>query len=105
MGLWNARWSAVSPFLRGVLLLPNLIQALYKSTLQPLLFAVDAESAHNWATKRLKDLEHLPTILSLIEKTLHVRDPRLKVEMKTLTFSNPVGLAAGFDKGAELTLV
>jgi dihydroorotate dehydrogenase len=85
--------------------LPNLIQALYKSALQPILFAVDAEVAHNWAVKRLKQLEHVPTALDLIEKTLVVNDPRLAIEHKTLSFANPVGLAAGFDKGAEMTPV
>lgn len=85
--------------------LPNLIQALYKNALQPILFNVDAEVAHNWAVKRIKQLEMIPTVLDLVDKSLNVKDSRLNVEFKTLSFSNPVGLAAGFDKGAELTNV
>ena len=43
----------VPSFLRGVLPLPNLIQALYKTAVQPLLFGFNPETAHNWAVKRM----------------------------------------------------
>jgi dihydroorotate dehydrogenase len=59
--------------------------------LRPLLFALDAERAHRLSLEGLKALPHM-------------RGPRpgpLAVEVAGLTFPNPVGLAAGYDKDAE----
>ena len=43
--------------------------------------------------------EH-PGALRLLGAACRVRDPRLKTRAFGLTFPNPVGLAAGFDKNA-----
>lgn len=61
--------------------------------LRPLIFALDAERAHGLTIKALK----LMPGLSGPEP-----DRRLKVTVAGLDFPNPVGLAAGFDKNAEV---
>ena len=66
--------------------------ALYP-LVRPLAFALDAERAHRWTIGMLKALPAgLPA----------APDPLLAVELAGLTFPNPVGLAAGFDKDAEV---
>jgi dihydroorotate dehydrogenase len=54
---------------------------------------LDAEDAHRLALLALKTVPLPPSPAD---------DPRLKVEAFGLLFSNPVGLAAGFDKDAEV---
>jgi len=62
------------------------------STFRPLLFRIDAETAHGYALSALKlsPLRRVPP-----------SDPRLAVTVAGLEFPNPLGLAAGFDKNAE----
>ena len=59
----------------------------------PFARLLDAEDAHRLALTALKRLP-------LPQPTAD--DPRLKVEAFGLLFPNPVGLAAGFDKDAEV---
>jgi dihydroorotate dehydrogenase len=59
---------------------------------RPLLHALDAETAHSLTLGALARLPLRPPPAD---------DPRLHVTVMSRTFSNPVGLAAGFDKGAE----
>ena len=60
---------------------------------RPLVFAMDAERAHRATIRALKLLP--PGIPAK-------RDPLLAVSVARLEFPNPVGLAAGFDKDAEV---
>lgn len=60
---------------------------------RPFIHALDAETAHHATVQALKVLP-LPSSL--------VDDPCLKVSAFGLDFPNPVGLAAGFDKNAEV---
>ncbi|HEX8127334.1 MAG TPA: quinone-dependent dihydroorotate dehydrogenase [Allosphingosinicella sp.] len=66
--------------------------ALYP-LVRPLAFALDAERAHRLTIRALKAL---PPGEPARE------DPRLAVRVAGLDFPNPVGLAAGFDKDAEV---
>jgi dihydroorotate dehydrogenase len=59
----------------------------------PLLHALDAEDAHGLAVKMLKVAPLPPAPRD---------DPRLALRVFGLNFPNPVGLAAGFDKNAEV---
>ncbi len=64
---------------------------------------MDAETAHNLAVKSLGTFEKLPLLLDVAAKPFfNVADKRLEVSLGPLTVANPVGLAAGFDKQAEL---
>ena len=62
------------------------------SVLTPLLRLIDPETAHGLALRALR--------LGLAGSA-DVPDPRLRVRAMGLSFANPLGLAAGFDKNAE----
>jgi dihydroorotate dehydrogenase len=66
---------------------------LFERFARPLLRAMDPEDAHALALRALK-LAPLPKAVQ--------DDARLAVRAFGLTFPNPVGLAAGFDKHAEV---
>ncbi|MEX1055945.1 MAG: quinone-dependent dihydroorotate dehydrogenase [Rhodothermales bacterium] len=65
------------------------------------LFRLDAERAHR-LTAAAARAAHLTRADSLLESRFHFEDERLRQTLWGLTFSNPVGLAAGFDKNAAL---
>jgi dihydroorotate dehydrogenase len=67
---------------------------LYSSLLRPLLFSFDAEQVHHLA---MSFLRHGAPLLQYFAPA---RDPRLERTVFGVTFPNPVGLAAGFDKNA-----
>jgi len=66
------------------------------SILRPFLFNLDPETAHDLAIKSLK-FNPLPSNMFEVED-----EEMLKNEVLGKTFPNPVGLAAGFDKSAEV---
>ena len=66
------------------------------SVLRPFLFNLNPEAAHDLAIKSLK-YNPLP------RKMFEVEDEQiLKIEVLGKNFPNPIGLAAGFDKSAEV---
>jgi len=66
------------------------------SILRPFIFNLDPEVAHDLAIKSLK-LNPLPS------KMFEVEDEKiLNIELLGKNFPNPIGLAAGFDKSAEV---
>ena len=66
------------------------------SVLRPLIFNLDPETAHDLAIKSLK-FNPFPA------KMFEVEDEQmLNIELFGKSFSNPIGLAAGFDKSAEV---
>jgi len=67
---------------------------IYKSLLKPLLFSVDPETAHDLATLFIKKYSGL--LNSQYNKQ------NLRKTICGMDFKNPVGLAAGFDKNAEM---
>ncbi|MFK5977270.1 MAG: quinone-dependent dihydroorotate dehydrogenase [Rhizobiaceae bacterium] len=68
--------------------------SLFKRILRPALFHLDAERAHNLSLQALKRGLSPPVTRS--------KSQRLAVSLFGLNFPNPVGLAAGFDKNAEV---
>lgn len=74
---------------------------MYKSVVRPLLFSFDPEAVHHFSFKSIKLLSKLPGFSSLSRKRYHHNHPALKRELFGLTFPNPVGMAAGFDKDAK----
>jgi dihydroorotate dehydrogenase len=67
--------------------------------LRPLLFSVPPERIHTWVSEGLLPLQWL---LELGGPAGSVPDRVLSQEVWGLTFPNPIGLAAGFDKNARL---
>lgn len=68
---------------------------LYRSLLRPLLFRLPAETAHELA---LTSLSFSRSLNKALIGDRYKRSPFGKLRRFGLTFDNPVGLAAGFDK-------
>lgn len=66
-----------------------------------LLFRLNAEDAHHITTSFFNKLIAVPFIGGLIKRTFAFEHEKLKTEFCGLTFKNPVGLAAGFDKDGK----
>ncbi|KAA3439485.1 quinone-dependent dihydroorotate dehydrogenase [Rufibacter hautae] len=75
---------------------------MYKKIIRPLLFQLDPEKVHHLTTSALKTGFQLPLAKSLSRGVFQVTDKRLERKVFGLTFPNPVGLAAGFDKDARM---
>ena len=75
---------------------------MYKSLIRPILFNFDPEKVHYFTFDALKFLFKIPGIPSIFKNKFQLNDPRLERKVFGLTFKNPVGLAAGFDKNAVL---
>ncbi len=78
---------------------------LYRAAIRPLLFRLDAETSHRATIHLARALAHSPAALGALERRLGVRDPRLRTTVAGIDFPSPVGLAAGFDKNAEVVAV
>ena len=70
---------------------------MYRSFVRPLLFRFDPEWVHHAS---LVALTKTP-MASLVAPFAWREFPELRRELFGLTFPNPIGLAAGFDKNAE----
>lgn len=75
---------------------------MYKRVVLPILFRFDAETIHHIVTTLLKLALSIPGISALCRKLYALEDERLIRTVFGLTFPNPVGMAAGFDKNGEL---
>lgn len=75
---------------------------MYKSLVRPLLFLVDPEKIHHIVFSLLKLSCTIPGVKSLLQSLYCLNKPSLQRNLFGLTFGNPVGLAAGFDKDARL---
>ena len=74
---------------------------MYK-LIKPLLFRFDPEFIHHFVTGCLNAGNRIWGIKSVMKNVFHLADNRLEREVMGLKFKNPVGLAAGFDKNADL---
>tara|TARA_B110000305_G_scaffold143512_1_gene159681 strand:+ start:7 stop:531 length:525 start_codon:yes stop_codon:yes gene_type:complete len=75
---------------------------MYKFLIKPILFLFDPEWVHHTVFYLLKVIHRIPGMGNLIRSFYHLKDQRLERKLFGLTFPNPVGLAAGFDKDANL---
>src|SRR5688572_3868748 len=75
---------------------------MYKSLIRPLLFKVDAEKVHHFVFDLLSFQKKIPGSQGILRSLFCLEDRKLEKEVFGITFKNPVGLAAGFDKDAKL---
>lgn len=75
---------------------------LYKKIIQPLLFRLDAEQAHDYTHRLGSEFSENKALLSVINSYFDVHKTGLGQKILGLNFDSPVGLAAGFDKNAHL---
>ena len=68
--------------------------SLYSALARPVLFALDAERAHDLTMAALR----LPGMPEVLGRGHAPPDPRLSQQVFGVTFRNPIGLAAGLDK-------
>ncbi|MCW3121877.1 MAG: dihydroorotate dehydrogenase [Flavipsychrobacter sp.] len=77
--------------------------AIMYSLIRSILFNVDAEKVHYWVMKRLTTAYSIGPMRSMLKAAFVVKSPSLERKLWGITFPNPVGLAAGFDKDAKYT--
>ena len=75
---------------------------MYKLIIRPILFWFDPEEVHYFTFSLIRFLSKIPGVSALFQAFYLVKDKRLETQVFGLTFKNPVGLAAGFDKDAKL---
>jgi dihydroorotate dehydrogenase len=75
---------------------------MYKQLLKPIFFLFQPETIHHLVFKGIKSSLAVPGMAAAVRSNYTVKDERLKRTVFGLTFDNPVGLAAGFDKDAKL---
>ena len=75
---------------------------MYKSIVRPIFFLFDPEKIHYFTFSLVKTLCKIPFVPSIFRSLYVVDDKRLEKTLFGITFKNPVGLAAGFDKNAVL---
>lgn len=75
---------------------------MYKSIIRPILFKFDPEKIHHFTFNAIQFFFMIPLVAWIVRKFYIVEDKRLERNVMGLTFKNPVGLAAGFDKNAVL---
>jgi dihydroorotate dehydrogenase len=68
---------------------------IYERLVRPLLFSLSPETAHHLAIRNLRAASDWPVALRQLER---FKPPPKPTSSLGLTFPNPIGLAAGFDK-------
>ncbi len=74
---------------------------LYKTIIRPVLFRTDPERIHNFSISTGEKLGHFQPVISSLHSMFCVKDERLKTTVCDMDFSNPTGLAAGYDKSGN----
>jgi dihydroorotate dehydrogenase len=68
---------------------------LYERLVRPLLFSLEAETAHHFTIASLRKASHFHPALRALKRFMPPSKPKT---LFGLTFPNPIGLAAGLDK-------
>ncbi|MCP4700116.1 MAG: quinone-dependent dihydroorotate dehydrogenase [Gammaproteobacteria bacterium] len=76
------------------------IKCLSYRLLKPLLFMLQAETAHKAALGVGSLVRNIPGGTKIVNSLYQYSDARLSQSLHGIDFENPVGLAAGFDKNA-----
>lgn len=75
----------------------------YQTVLKPIFFAQDPEDVHDRMTHAGELLGRFGLMRSISRFFFYFGDPSLEQDIRGIHFVNPIGLAAGFDKNAQLT--
>ncbi|MFD1294153.1 quinone-dependent dihydroorotate dehydrogenase [Lutibacter holmesii] len=75
---------------------------MYKLLIRPLFFLFDPEKIHHFTFSFIKILSKIQGVPAIFRSLFQVNSKKLERNLFGLTFKNPVGLAAGFDKNAVL---
>lgn len=75
---------------------------LYRKCVKPLLFLIDPEKVHDQMLKFGSVLGKYGFTKNVTSRFFNYQSSHLRQEIAGITFENPIGLAAGFDKNAQL---
>jgi dihydroorotate dehydrogenase len=75
---------------------------MYSAFIRPILFIFDPEKIHHLTFRLIRLLSKVPLMTFIFKRLYVIKNKKLEREVFGLTFDNPVGLAAGFDKDAKL---
>ncbi|MBS3807205.1 MAG: quinone-dependent dihydroorotate dehydrogenase [Bacteroidales bacterium] len=75
---------------------------MYRYLIRPLLFVLPPEAIHHLLVRLIRWGFKIPLLPRLIRVMFAYHHPDLKREFLGMHFDNPVGLAAGFDKNAQV---
>ncbi len=79
----------------------ELMDAFYENIVRPILFKQNPEAAHDMALQAMKIVGAIPPLRMLMEYLCLIKTAR-PVKVFGVEFPNRVGLAAGFDKDAQV---
>jgi dihydroorotate dehydrogenase len=77
------------------------VRGVYEKVVRPLLFRLDPERAHNLALRSCEVAGRFELTRRAARRAYGFHDERLRVDCGGLSFDNPLGLAAGFDKNGR----
>src|SRR3989344_4664196 len=77
----------------------------YQNLIKPILFKIDPELVHVHMVRVGQLCGHINFVKQLLQTIYAYKDPKLTQKIAGITFTNPIGLAAGFDYEARLTQV
>lgn len=81
----------------------SIIRFFYQKILKKIFFRIDPEVVHDHMVLIGKFLGNYTPTQHITRWLFNYTDKKLQQTILGITFSNPVGLSAGFDKNAELT--
>lgn len=101
---YHAKFSRQSSFVAKFITL-KIIRFLYSLFGKPLFFLFDPETVHDTITKIGTFMGTIPLMKFLLRWFFLFRHPILNKSFLRISFTNPVGLSAGYDYDADLTEV
>lgn len=75
--------------------------SLYTAVVRPLLFCLDAETAHYLTVETCRLAGAVPGVPQMTRRWLEFTAPELETEFAGLRLASPLGLAAGWDKSGR----
>lgn len=75
----------------------------YKRFFRPIFFKIDPEKTHDRTVYFCRQIGRFFFARKLIQSFFDYKNPVLEQKIDGLSFKNPIGLSAGFDKNGELT--
>src|SRR4030042_3231233 len=75
----------------------------YKNLLQPIFFQIDPETIHDVMVSFGQFLGNYSFLRKFTGLLFYYQNKKLEQKILGIKFRNPIGLAAGFDKNAQLT--
>lgn len=80
----------------------NMRNWIYDFTLKPFFFRLSPEDAHYLSVNLLNLTNVMPGMFELVEKFTTYKNQKLQTKVAGISFPNPLGMGAGFDKTGEL---